>query len=161
MICKSGQHTYDGPTRYGCPTCHAESNRQWKVTNRDLVNKRARIARGERYKKDPAMRDRHIKQAAQWRKDNPEKSKALRRDNEAKRRVAKVTNGPVEDIKATDIWTRDGGVCYLCDSPVTLSLAHLDHVIPVSRGGTHTPDNVRVTHARCNLRKGARPLKGV
>lgn len=33
---------------------------------------------------------------------------------------------------------------------------HLDHVIPLSRGGAHSEDNIRVTHARCNLKKGTK-----
>lgn len=30
---------------------------------------------------------------------------------------------------------------------------HLDHIIPLSKGGTHEPNNVRITHAKCNLSK--------
>lgn len=30
---------------------------------------------------------------------------------------------------------------------------HFDHVIPVSRGGAHSMDNIKSAHAVCNLRK--------
>jgi len=33
---------------------------------------------------------------------------------------------------------------------------HLDHVIPLSKGGYDTIDNIRPTHGICNIRKGAR-----
>ncbi|WP_158070491.1 HNH endonuclease [Streptomyces luteocolor] len=32
----------------------------------------------------------------------------------------------------------------------------LDHVIPLSRGGSHRRDNVQLAHLRCNLRKNNR-----
>lgn len=33
---------------------------------------------------------------------------------------------------------------------------HIDHVIPLVKGGSHTLENVRPSHAICNLKKGAR-----
>jgi 5-methylcytosine-specific restriction endonuclease McrA len=38
---------------------------------------------------------------------------------------------------------------------------HLDHVIPLSKGGNDTPDNVRTTHAKCNMAKGDVVLEAV
>jgi 5-methylcytosine-specific restriction endonuclease McrA len=29
-----------------------------------------------------------------------------------------------------------------------------DHVVPLSKQGSHTPENVRLTHKICNLKKG-------
>jgi 5-methylcytosine-specific restriction endonuclease McrA len=37
-----------------------------------------------------------------------------------------------------------------------LSGYHIDHVIPVSRGGLHEIGNLQLLTPRCNLRKGAR-----
>jgi 5-methylcytosine-specific restriction endonuclease McrA len=33
---------------------------------------------------------------------------------------------------------------------------HIDHLIPISKGGSDTLENVRPTHALCNLKKGNR-----
>jgi 5-methylcytosine-specific restriction endonuclease McrA len=33
----------------------------------------------------------------------------------------------------------------------------LDHIVPVSLGGTHTWANVQLAHLRCNVSKGNRP----
>ena len=30
----------------------------------------------------------------------------------------------------------------------------IDHVVPLSKGGTHTWDNVHLAHKRCNMVKG-------
>ena len=47
---------------------------------------------------------------------------------------------------------RDGHECLICGSRDPL---HIDHIIPVSKGGTDDPDNLRVLCQRCNLEKGA------
>ncbi|MFE4367961.1 MULTISPECIES: HNH endonuclease [unclassified Streptomyces] len=35
---------------------------------------------------------------------------------------------------------------------------HLDHVVPLSKGGTDTADNMVPACAKCNLSKGAKTL---
>jgi 5-methylcytosine-specific restriction endonuclease McrA len=36
--------------------------------------------------------------------------------------------------------------------------AHIDHIVPLSKGGTDRLLNLRVTHAACNMSRGDRPL---
>jgi 5-methylcytosine-specific restriction endonuclease McrA len=45
--------------------------------------------------------------------------------------------------------------CVECDEPLELAM-HVDHIIPLARGGRHTLENLRIVSARENLRKGAR-----
>jgi len=33
---------------------------------------------------------------------------------------------------------------------------HVDHIVPIAAGGKHVSENLQLTHARCNLRKGAK-----
>ena len=68
----------------------------------------------------------------------------------------------VEPIRNIDVFERDRWVCGLCDEQIDRSLvwpdplcATLDHVVPLSEGGTHTWGNVQAAHARCNIQKGA------
>ena len=80
------------------------------------------------------------------------------------REVAKRTRGgQVEPIDAAIIFERDGWACRICGLPVDSALPYpdpmsksLDHVMPLSRGGSHTPANVQLAHLFCNLSKGAR-----
>jgi hypothetical protein len=52
---------------------------------------------------------------------------------------------------------RDGDVCQLCFGTITAGQAmHIDHIKPYSKGGRHVLSNLQVTHATCNLKKGAR-----
>ena len=56
------------------------------------------------------------------------------------------------------LWLRQGGVCPICSGllPPSLSGTHVDHWRPLARGGLDSDGNIRLTHARCNLVKGAR-----
>jgi len=53
------------------------------------------------------------------------------------------------------IYDRDRGFCGICGLVVPFQQMHLDHVIPEKLGGKTEPDNLRVAHARCNIRRGA------
>jgi len=50
------------------------------------------------------------------------------------------------------VFDRDDGTCVLCGVNTNI---HFDHIIPVSRGGSNEPENIRILCATCNLRKGA------
>lgn len=52
------------------------------------------------------------------------------------------------------IWEAHGGVCWLCEKPVTFVAMTLDHVMPKSRGGPFVAANLRPAHRLCNQRRG-------
>jgi len=54
-----------------------------------------------------------------------------------------------------EVFRRDHYACQYCGSTKHLTL---DHVIPRSKGGTHTWDNVVTACERCNSKKGDRLL---
>ena len=87
-----------------------------------------------------------------WKIKNPDKV----RDDNSKRR-AKVAAATVENVSRAIVWARDKGICGICKQKVS-GTWHLDHVIPLARGGTHTYDNVQVTHPKCNMKKWAKIL---
>lgn len=51
---------------------------------------------------------------------------------------------------------RDGYICGLCGQSVPPQVVDIDHIIPRSKGGPDTLENVRVTHAHCNRSRGNR-----
>jgi 5-methylcytosine-specific restriction endonuclease McrA len=55
------------------------------------------------------------------------------------------------------VWQRDEGRCRNCGSQENL---HFDHVIPRSRGGSSTAENIQLLCRQCNLRKGATLVDG-
>ena len=84
------------------------------------------------------------------------------REKSQRRRARKAGVNLDGKVYRTRIAERDGWVCGICAEPVDPSLAYpdpmsasLDHVIPLSRGGSHSPANVRLAHLGCNVRRGA------
>jgi 5-methylcytosine-specific restriction endonuclease McrA len=59
------------------------------------------------------------------------------------------------------LMNRDGPSCALCGNFVDISTTErrwrpsVDHVIPLSKGGAHTLDNLQLAHYRCNSSKRA------
>ncbi len=47
------------------------------------------------------------------------------------------------------------GKCFYCDIELN-NKYHIDHFIPISKGGVNTPDNLRLACSDCNLRKHAK-----
>jgi len=52
----------------------------------------------------------------------------------------------------SEVWIRDGGKCVECGSTEDLEF---DHVIPFSKGGSCTADNLRILCRQCNRKRGA------
>lgn len=76
------------------------------------------------------------------------------------RRALKKSNGPVERINPLAVYERDCWRCGICGKKVNPDLqfphpksASLDHILPLSKGGTHTWQNVQLAHLRCNVVK--------
>ena len=66
-------------------------------------------------------------------------------------------------VSADALIQRDGNVCHICLTEIDLMLARnsrfgatIDHVVPVSKGGADTLDNMRLAHWICNIKKGNR-----
>lgn len=89
-----------------------------------------------------------------------------RRENSSKqahlRRAVKL-EVESESYTLSEIAARDKYVCQLCRRRVAMKqrAPHpkspaLDHVIPLSRGGTDTRANIQLAHAACNWSKGNR-----
>lgn len=49
---------------------------------------------------------------------------------------------------------RDGQICQTCFEPVPDDQVEFDHIIPYSRGGTTSVDNLKLVHRECNRKKG-------
>ena len=58
-----------------------------------------------------------------------------------------------KDVK-DEIFNRSGGVCKICGKPLHKYNYTIDHILPLSRGGTNNPENLRAVHSDCNRLKG-------
>jgi 5-methylcytosine-specific restriction endonuclease McrA len=52
-----------------------------------------------------------------------------------------------------NVYLRDNGRCQYCDKPVSQEELTFDHVIPRSRGGERTWENIVTACRRCNTKK--------
>lgn len=57
-------------------------------------------------------------------------------------------------IDRAAIYERDKGLCGICGKPVPTEDFELDHVVPLSLGGAHGPENLRAVHDVCNTQRG-------
>lgn len=87
-----------------------------------------------------------------WKKRNPEKVKAQKSAYRARRKGAPV----VEPVSRKEVYARSKGICGICGKKVSAFHFHVDHIIPLSRGGSHTYGNTQASHPSCNEKKGAR-----
>jgi 5-methylcytosine-specific restriction endonuclease McrA len=69
-------------------------------------------------------------------------------------RFVKVPYRATVPLTRKAVFARDGGRCVYCDAAAT----SLDHVVPKSRGGTHSWDNIVSACGACNHEKADRGL---
>ena len=82
-----------------------------------------------------------------------EKGKMVYKNSNNKRR-AKIMEG---NIKTEDLQLliENSKTCYWCNIKLNKNY-HIDHYVALSKGGTHTIDNIVISCPDCNLRKNAK-----
>ena len=53
------------------------------------------------------------------------------------------------------VMVRDGLVCCYCDSPLDIKDVTMEHIVPISKGGTFNPTNLTVSCKNCNTNRGS------
>lgn len=135
----------DKAHRIAHPEEHKERDRIRNASNRDK-------SAAYRAEHGPELKIAH----AEYMKKNPEK----RRLSTAKRRALKYGNTPLDEMLTSTEWlailAEANGHCAYCDKEAKLTL---DHVIPLSKGGKHSKDNVVPACGHCNDSKGIKTLE--
>lgn len=96
-----------------------------------------------------ANKERAAQRAREWRAANQERFRANIRTRKARKRNAEGRHTG-KDIKQQ--YKAQRGKCYWCDCKVGNDY-HVDHIIPLSRGGSNGPENIAIACAPCNLSK--------
>ena len=140
------------------PQYHRNRAKAWRRDNPERLRETQRLylernAKAIQQKRtSPEHRAKANERARRWRQKNLERFREKCRREQARRWYAARVNPVSYDA----LYKRENGICYLCLRHVGRREAHFDHVVPLVLGGTHTEDNIRPTHPRCNLRKGKR-----
>jgi len=140
-----------------CKPCNNKQTIDYRKANREKRN----AADRKRYARNP---EKGRERSKSWQKANPEKIMARRN-----RYRAKKSGNHFEFYTLQQVFETYGTNCYLCDMPINFNVSgavnnnpqwhsgfHLDHFIPISKGGPDTLENVRPSHAWCNQSKGTK-----
>lgn len=131
---------------------YTEDERRWKRENRDRIRVRTR----ERYASNEQSRQRTLERARESRIRCVDRVRREKRKSAQVRRARKKAVF-VEVVDPMVVFQRDKGICGICMKHVDInSKWHIDHVIPIARGGVHSYANVQLAHALCNLSKHAK-----
>jgi 5-methylcytosine-specific restriction endonuclease McrA len=156
--------------RWRCKVCTRAYYRAYAKARYDANPESERARSRGRYAADPSG---PIERAAARARSHPEDvrryTKNWRAANPEKRIAASymrraLTSAAVAgDVDLRLLWVRQCGVCSLCSRPIDHALTwpdplskSVDHIVPLSKGGTHEQSNLAWTHLVCNLKKGAK-----
>tara|TARA_R110002153_G_scaffold262833_1_gene423881 strand:+ start:316 stop:873 length:558 start_codon:yes stop_codon:yes gene_type:complete len=180
-LCIKCNKEKDGSHLSYCKTCHAKRMSEHHQKNKEKINKRKKKyyqnnkekileQQKEYYQNNKEQKKEHyqnnkekiLERQKEYNQNNPQKVREASR----KRRALKKgnTHKPYTEDQVLKLYGKD---CHICKKPVNLLAnrsagapgwqqgLHLDHVIPLSRGGADTIDNVKPAHGLCNLQKQA------
>lgn len=115
-----------------------------------------------------ANKERKRKQDAARRAADPEKSRAYSKKYRLEhpeadvvkahnRRVRKINNGgKLSKGIIQKLLALQRGKCAICKKSLKRTGFHLDHIVPICRGGKNTDSNTQLTCPTCNMKKGGK-----
>lgn len=132
---------------------------RWRAANREkwlegkrrryLKNRETHLAQCDEYRRKNLELFRRI--GKRWRENNPEKVKANLHKRRAREKLA-IGAFSGRDVKL--LLERQRWKCACCRSK--LIKYHVDHIIPLAKGGSNYPGNIQALCPTCNLSKGSK-----
>ncbi len=105
---------------------------------------------------DVSKHGRAARYARKWRGrqgDEYRISDRIRSLNRKRKAGVPLTLPIVQQVYEDNIKKYGTLTCYLCMHPIVFRDDSVDHIFPVSRGGTNEYKNLAITHLRCNVKK--------
>jgi 5-methylcytosine-specific restriction endonuclease McrA len=158
-ICLRG-HTERLVSNGACVECLVILRKRHAAKNREKIAKQK-----QKWVEENRQKSRGIKAA--WRARNPEKSRACTRSwqranpdkvaAKSHRRRTQVSGagGSYTHSDKEDLIRRQKRKCAYCRSPLSRKNHQVDHITPVSLGGSSNPSNLQILCSWCNQSKGA------
>lgn len=130
-----------------CKDCHALDNKPYSAKRYERNKEEIKAAVRQYQIENPqAAKER----TARWKKENPQKVASYGNKRRATEGVYTA-----EDVQR--IYTEQNGKCAYCSIELQGKF-HVDHIHPLSRGGSNWPSNLACACKACNLSKGSKLL---
>jgi 5-methylcytosine-specific restriction endonuclease McrA len=156
-----------GPLPERCPVHKAQRMKvliaRWAADNPES---RRASSRRHRRNRPPPTEEQAARTAAylrKWQAANPDRVRSGRQAwlaankdvqrRHLKRRKIRHRGAFVEHVEPLAVLELDDGVCGICGEDVDPVDFHVDHIIPLSRGGEHSYANTQPVHPKCNRQK--------
>lgn len=133
-----------------CKNCHADSVKRYIESNHEQ-----HIARQKAYFSNPEILEKKHKRDRAWKKNNPV---AVRIYNNKRRSLKKNSSGSFSEDEWKEIKIKYNYTCLSCGKREPEIKLTIDHVTPLSMGGSNTVDNIQPLCGLCNCRKHAKRL---
>lgn len=130
--------------KYWASDKYAATSAAWRQSEAGRASHRAAAAR-QRLIHPEAVKAR----VQRWYRETYERERPKYMERARVRKMRQL-GAFVEAIDVEEIIRRDRGRCQICSKPVARRDVSIDHILPIARGGTHEPRNVRLAHRRCN-----------
>lgn len=123
-----------------------ESISDWRKRHPEKVKSYLR-----KWRDSNAERERETR--TKYRRNNKEKINIANRNTHAKRRSGggKLSAGLFQKLMA-----KQKGKCVVCRRSLKKHGCHMDHIIPLARGGKNIDGNIQLTCPKCNCKKGSK-----
>lgn len=158
--CARGHISERQVANFSCLVCKNEKRKEFVIQNPEAVS----AANARHYY---ANREAMIERAARSSKENPERNRANARQyyarhkdkysTHSRNRKARARNADghhtAKQIK--EMFAKQGGKCANCKASLKGG-QHVDHIMPLSRGGSNWISNIQLLCPPCNLTKKAK-----
>ena len=143
--------------------CHPEQQSRYSAESRKNYPERAKKHARNTYEKHKAKRLEHNReyraanraqlnsQKKEYVAKNPELIRVIKQKYRARRRGAEGQHSAADIQK---IFKVQKGRCACCRIKFKRSNFHIDHIVPLVRGGSNWPSNIQLLCAVCNIKKG-------
>jgi 5-methylcytosine-specific restriction endonuclease McrA len=163
---KEKKSDYDKQRRLENKEKIAEYKKNYAIKNKEAISKKRKKHREQNKARiDAAIKrcktqNREKYNSISRRYIKTPKGAAIKAAVSEKRRAAKLS-AEIGDLKAIYDWLAswkclEKAQCHWCKDFFSPNKCHVDHIVPLSRGGAHCLANLAIACAKCNMSKGGK-----